>query len=451
MFGKNTVVQKACKNISVYYQNVRGLRSKTTELFQSVSICNYDILCLTETNLGKDVFDSELFGPEYVVLRSDRNLALSGLAGGGGVLIAVRRPLSVRRLSVLDDALLDFAANASAVGGVITGGNKTVHIIVVYIRPAQTVPFYTSFFDMLGSCDFTSEILIVGDFNIPEYIQFRDNHQIIGRTAPLLNFVSYTAAYQINEIRNLGNRILDLVLTNTRSQVQRAIEVLVPEDSYHPSLVILLSFDVDGGSQDFPNVIPEGSYNFKKADYLSLYTHLLSVDWDFLLEIADVDEACGSFYDVVFNIFDLYVPKMKFRRLRYPPWFTGGIIKKLRLKYRAWRRFKLYENQADRELFVSLRRQLKADINISYREYNYKNENSISVDPRNFWSAIGRKRGRTSGIPSVMISHGSPIKEIANIVQAFSDCFSESYVASSSGGIRFPRQLCGHSECGTLY
>lgn len=58
------------------------------------------------------------------MLRSDRNLALSGLAGGGGVLIAVRRPLSVGRLSVLDDALLDFSANANAVGRAITWAVK---------------------------------------------------------------------------------------------------------------------------------------------------------------------------------------------------------------------------------------------------------------------------------------------------------------------------------------
>lgn len=41
--------------LTVYYQNVRGIRTKTNELFLKLSACEYDIIVLTETWLRPDV------------------------------------------------------------------------------------------------------------------------------------------------------------------------------------------------------------------------------------------------------------------------------------------------------------------------------------------------------------------------------------------------------------
>lgn len=51
----------------IYYQNVRGLRSKTLTFYRNLSLVSYDIIILTETWLNDSVFDSELFDSRYVV------------------------------------------------------------------------------------------------------------------------------------------------------------------------------------------------------------------------------------------------------------------------------------------------------------------------------------------------------------------------------------------------
>jgi hypothetical protein len=71
----------------IYYQNVRGLRTKQFELYSNVCSTDYNILCLTETWLNDLCFDHNLFPDSYKVLRSDRVSA--NKTRGGGVLTAL--------------------------------------------------------------------------------------------------------------------------------------------------------------------------------------------------------------------------------------------------------------------------------------------------------------------------------------------------------------------------
>lgn len=80
-------------SLTVYYQNVRGLRTKTNTFYRNIQVNSYDIIALTETWLTDSVFDNELFDDRYLVWRRDRNYASTGQSLGGGVLIAVRREL----------------------------------------------------------------------------------------------------------------------------------------------------------------------------------------------------------------------------------------------------------------------------------------------------------------------------------------------------------------------
>ena len=65
------------KNLSLYYQNVRGLRTKCSEFYLSSSTCNFDVIALSETWLNSSFYDSELFHSDFTVYRCDRSLKSS--------------------------------------------------------------------------------------------------------------------------------------------------------------------------------------------------------------------------------------------------------------------------------------------------------------------------------------------------------------------------------------
>lgn len=66
----------------IYYQNVRGLRTKTNEFRLGLLECNCPIIALTETWLNNTISSSELFSEDYFVFRKDRNQQLTGKGRG---------------------------------------------------------------------------------------------------------------------------------------------------------------------------------------------------------------------------------------------------------------------------------------------------------------------------------------------------------------------------------
>ena len=60
-------------DIHIYYQNVRGLRTKCKELYLSTSASNFDVIALTETWLNPSFNDNELFHTNFLTYQCDRS------------------------------------------------------------------------------------------------------------------------------------------------------------------------------------------------------------------------------------------------------------------------------------------------------------------------------------------------------------------------------------------
>ncbi|CAG4967484.1 unnamed protein product [Colias eurytheme] len=84
--------------LNIYYQNTRGLRTKTHTFSRQVLCNQFDIIVLTETWLNSSVNNSELFDPRYIVYRRDRGDSKCCKRDGGGVLIAVSRKLNSKQI-----------------------------------------------------------------------------------------------------------------------------------------------------------------------------------------------------------------------------------------------------------------------------------------------------------------------------------------------------------------
>ncbi|KAK9696366.1 hypothetical protein QE152_g31947 [Popillia japonica] len=86
------------EHISIFYQNVRGLCTKTQTLTCNLLNSDFDIVCLTETWLNPNILASEISNNKYSIFRRDRCITTSKKADGGGVLMALDNtlPASVR-------------------------------------------------------------------------------------------------------------------------------------------------------------------------------------------------------------------------------------------------------------------------------------------------------------------------------------------------------------------
>lgn len=93
-------------DLSVYYQNARGLRTKLNTFRLNMMTCVNDVVCITETNLIESIADAEINNNgEFKLFRRDRDYTLTGSSKGGGCLIAVRKGLQASRVYIIRDEI----------------------------------------------------------------------------------------------------------------------------------------------------------------------------------------------------------------------------------------------------------------------------------------------------------------------------------------------------------
>jgi hypothetical protein len=87
--------------INIFNQNVRGLRTKSTEIFNNVCFYDFKIICLTETWLNESHCSQKNFPELYAVYRSDRDCHTKSRSGGALIAIS-EADFGVKRRSDMD-------------------------------------------------------------------------------------------------------------------------------------------------------------------------------------------------------------------------------------------------------------------------------------------------------------------------------------------------------------
>lgn len=140
--GSRANNNKTYKNqqLKIFYQNVRGMRTKSKTVFRNTSLCDYDIVIFTETWLGPELFSHEFFPKKYDVFRYDR-----ADNRGGGVLIAI------------NSNALNGEVHSTNAGDVIEQvcvkislGGESLYIYAYYIPPNSLVSTYEMHLDAIN-------------------------------------------------------------------------------------------------------------------------------------------------------------------------------------------------------------------------------------------------------------------------------------------------------------
>lgn len=414
-------------DLRIYVQNPRSIKNKLKLLYNAAASCDYHILAFTETWLNTGIINSEILPTDYTIFRSDRKFESTGLKRGGGILLAINSQLSAHIVDVpnLD---LDVVPLVDLFCVKVTLDNFSLFIILTYIVPNTSHRALEALFDSLCACEFlySSPILLLGDFNIPEYVAHLKHKQVSNRVRALLSLMNFFDLKQLNHIENSNGRLLDLVLSNITGSVERASDLLLDEDVHHPALEITLC--VQHTLQSRAKALPASfTYCFRRADLCGLYDHLLTTDWSFLDHCNDVDMCCDQLYATIYSIFDTYIPKTQTRAYReYPPWFDGEIIRYIRLKFKSWKRFKSSNDPLDYAEFRRLRQLVKTLSDSKQRLYSKQVEDSIHADPSKFFRFANHKRTNSTH-PSSMTYCDEPLSDPSDIVEAFAKFFQQSY------------------------
>lgn len=419
-FGRKVRGRRNNRNeeLLLFYQNVRGLRSKIAKFYKNVLQSASDIIALTETFLTSSILDAELFPPGYRIFRKDRGAD----AGWGGVLLAVKDRYHAHLITDVDG----WSSTMELLFVVIRVNNVKILVCVVYLPPDCRDEQYCNVLACIENaiCKYsTYRIIIVGDFNLNSC-----SKNVLYQVECFQHFCDLE---QLNNICNVHGGILDLVLVRPGGdavEVVGDVEPLVPIDLYHPPLEVSIAIPRRNGSSEIRTALGTNppSWNFRKADFCALYASISDIDWTDVLVQTDTNLAVDTFYDALSETINRFVPLKKqsnsVARYSYPSWYTSELIRYIKLKYFNLKKFKSLGLEYNREVYKYYRTLVKDLIDRDYRNYLLSAERDICRDPSKFWDFVKSKKHQSSQHLEYMLNGEVIVDQDA--VDTFADYFS---------------------------
>ncbi|KAG6465366.1 hypothetical protein O3G_MSEX015108 [Manduca sexta] len=257
----------------------------------------------------------------------------------------------------------------------------------------------------------------------PSDIGLRPAHTNSQLAGNFIDYIYNCNLKQFNSHPNSFGGILDLVLCSDTVSVSICPDPLVPEDPYHKSLIIRPSFI------DHLLEVPRRKiYLYRQADYDEICSHLSTTDWSVLQLSQTVEDAVRVFYEIIYRLRDKFVPTRTTPSCQYPPWYKTPLIKMIKEKFKYFKKYKIYRNFSDQSTFQLLRDRIKKVENQFYIKYIHSVENSISHNPKLFWTFIKNRRG-SSSYPSTMTYFSITRSDNKGICQLFSSFFKSNYLS----------------------
>lgn len=437
--------------VSIYYQNVRGMRTKTENILKNILLNEYDVIALTETWLNASIENREFIDNRYTVYRRDRQCYSESKKDGGGVLLAVSKKISSYRFLNYESEVEDLWVTIELK---INGTIRIISICVVYLPPPVSLDSLTIFLTNTNNVlEQSNQTVIIGDFNLSFFTWSRNSDE--ASYVPtnyncksghlFVDFLSINNLRQVNEVLNVNNKLLDLVLTDFNTvEVTKAPNVLSKLDPYHPPLLISLK----DYKPNFINPSRNPKYNFFKADYTKITQYLNNVNWNLeFASSANVNDMTTILYNYLNMAIQLYTPTSLPRNTKFPPWFTKSLIRLLAEKERMRRKYRKYKNPRDSLEYEILRERGHKLQDQCLKTYKTRIERNIISNPKAFWRFVKDRRNGDSTIPSEMHLDDRVAKTGPDIAELFASNFSSVFdknplVSKKSHSMGVTSNLC---------
>ena len=142
-------------------------------------------------------------------------------------------------------------------------------------------------------------------------------------------------------------------------------------------------------------------YNFKKANFDGLREHLKYIPFDTSLMDHDININLLQWSDILFQVVDLYIPKIAIRNSQRPSWIDKEVIHLANKKQTAYRKFKRTNSDHHKCKHKELSRELKRLTRHKYKLYLASLGQQIADNPKRFWSFFREKTGKKS-VPNII-------------------------------------------------
>ncbi|XP_058445613.1 uncharacterized protein LOC131426828 [Malaya genurostris] len=416
--------------LTVYYQNVRGMRTKTQHFLLSLSSCDYDVIVLTETWLREDILNSEL-STNYTIYRCDRNSSSSQLLRGGGVLIAIKNNLTGIAIKMHGFEHLEQTTVR------VSLPNLSLYICCIYLRPNSDPDLYSSHasavqqvLDIANSMD---RVLVVGDYNLP-HLRWTFDHDLKSylpenatseQEISIMETMVAGGLYQICSLSNMNGRTLDLAFVNNTDFVElfEAPTSILKVDPHHKPFVLRYEKHLNE-NMVFSETYDDLDFDFNRCDMDDISADIEAVNWQAMLGGNDLDHTVPLFYGTIYRILHSRVPKKRVRnKVDYKfPWWNARLGRMRNVLRKQRKHYYRYKTEDNKIVLRQFELQYETARNNAFRDYLNRIENSLRNNPSTFWTYV-KSRKRSVGIPVNVFHKDVSANSASEAVNLFADYF----------------------------
>lgn len=350
--------------------NIRSLIPSLDDLGGIAGELDFDLLGITETWLDVDFPSSLIKLQNFNLVRKDRSTR------GGGVCWYIRECV---RYCVFDTSYV-LGDNLEQLWITTKFGVFSYAFGVVYRPPSAPIGCLAELEAVLSSvsaeCDF---VVMVGDLNI-DFLKTQDS--ATRRVNSLLE------SYNLVQVLNQPTRITDETETlidplcvdnNLHVMAHHTIDLLRLTD--HRLIYGDLSISVE-----FPKPKTVTYRDYSNFDHQNFSRDAAAVDWERIRMAVDVELKVNLFNDSVLALFDRHVPLVTIVPKRnYRPYITSTLREMMRLKDRAYRKYRRTGSVVDLAYYRDLRNYVTLAIRNEKKAYFKYNVNKLENDGKKLW------------------------------------------------------------------
>jgi hypothetical protein len=335
-----------------------------------------DLFFITETWLNDMDSDDYLKIEGYNIIRKDR-------VGkrGGGVCIYIKQTLDYKIL-FMSPTLFDNKPEFIIFD--ISLAKIKILCSVVYRRPkGESIQNY---FNELGLIlPKYDHCILCGDINI----------NLNNETAPKRKFMENLSDLNLQHLPLLDTHAtassistIDFIAISNRVTALSYGKLAVPELSNHDLLYCVYPVNVPIENE---KIIQYRDYNRIYSD--SLCEAFSSLNWNLLLGFVNINTKVEYFTKQIVELFDKFAPMKYFvQKKEKKPWITSDIIKSVKLRDIARKRWANNKSMENWKIYNNLKKKVKQEIKKSLRKFMHCNIDVVANSSKVLWMNL-RKCG----------------------------------------------------------
>ena len=149
-------------------------------------------------------------------------------------------------------------------------------------------------------------------------------------------------------------------------------------------------------------------FNLAKGNYKKMRESLKKVNWD-KLDKMDVEDTWEEIKGEIISNMNKYIPKTKRKdkQENKPYWMNGKVLRKIKKKYYAYKRFLVTKQGREYEDYIRKRNACSKEIKKSKRKHEENIAKGCKENPTPFWKYVNEKCKTNVGISSLKDEKGN--------------------------------------------